>query len=247
MTIIGRVGSVLRGRAVPYTRPGTRSAIAKGPVAGPVFVSAEGLAGDEQGDRQAHGGPDKAVHHYAFEHYRLWREELGDLPVLAGPGAFGENLSTSGVTEAGICLGDRLRIGSVVLEVSQSRQPCWKLNDRFGRRDMARRVQERGRTGWYYRVIEAGELRAGDAITLLSRPHPEWTLQRLIDALYCRTLDTDTLRGMLDLPLTPSWQRLVSGRLARRTVEDWGPRLDGPQIGAEPGAKPGSETRRLRS
>jgi MOSC domain-containing protein YiiM len=228
--ILGRVEAVLSGRAVPYTRPGTRSAIAKQIVDGPVAVGPEGLACDEQGDRRAHGGPDKAVHHYAREHYAHWRAELGALPVLERPGAFGENLSTSGFTEAGICIGDRLRIGTVLLEVSQSRQPCWKLNDRFGRADMARLVQQTGRTGWYYRVIEPGALQAGDAVFLVARPHPAWTLERLIDALYRRMLDTATLSEMLTLPLTPSWRRLVSGRLAQRKVEDWSARIDGPSM-----------------
>lgn len=226
--ILGTVGAVMSGRAVPYTRPGTCSAIAKQIVDGPVAVGPAGLAGDEQGDPRAHGGPDKAVHHYAREHYALWRAEIGELPVLERPGAFGENLSTSGFTEAGICIGDRLRIGTVQLEVSQSRQPCWKLNDRFGRADMARLVQQTGRTGWYYRVIGSGVVQAGDEVVLVARPHPEWTLQRLIEALYRRMLDVATLSEMLTLPLTPSWRRLVSGRLAQRKVEDWSARIDGP-------------------
>lgn len=225
---LGRVEAVLSGRALPYTRPGTRSAIAKQVLAGPVAVQPSGLAGDEQGDPRAHGGTDKAVHHYAFEHYMPWRAELGALPVLTRPGAFGENLSTTGCTESDICLGDRLRIGTVVLEVSQSRQPCWKLNDRFGRPDMAQLVQQTGRTGWYYRVIEPGLLQAGDDVRLVARPHPAWPLQRLIDTLYRRTLDAATLGEMLALPLTPSWRRLVDARLARRAVEDWAARLDGP-------------------
>lgn len=225
---LGRVEAVLSGRAVPYTRPNTSSAIAKQPVAGPVHVGLEGLANDEQGDRRVHGGPDKAVHHYAFDHYALWRVELGEQPVLARPGAFGENLSTTGLTEADVCLGDRLRIGGVVLEVSQSRQPCWKLNDRFSCADMVWRVQQSGRTGWYYRVVETGALQAGDELYLLERPFPDWSLQRLIDTLYRKVLDLDSLHAMLALPLTPSWQRLVSGRLARRAVEDWTARVEGP-------------------
>ncbi len=225
---LGRVEAVLSGRAVPYTRPGTSSAIAKQSVAGAVAVGREGLAGDEQGDRRVHGGPDKAVHHYAFEHYAHWRAELGERPVLTQPGAFGENLSSSGLTEAEVCLGDRLRVGAVVLEVSQSRQPCWKLNDRFGCADMVLRVQQSGRTGWYYRVLETGELRAGDAIQLLERPFPEWSLQRLIDTLYRKVLDFDALNAMLALPLTPSWRRLANARLSRRAVEDWTARIDGP-------------------
>ena len=224
---LGHVVAVLRGVAVPFTRPGSRSAIAKSPVAGAVAVTALGLDGDEQGDLRVHGGPDKAVHHYPQEHYPLWQSELGALPVLAAPGAFGENLASSGMTEQHLCLGDQVRVGSVLLEVSQSRQPCWKLNDRFAVPDMARRVQQTGRTGWYYRVLEAGTLQAGDSFTLIKRPWPQWSLARVIAVLYHQPFDAAVLRDLAALPLTPSWRRLVEGRLARGVLEDWAPRMDG--------------------
>ena len=226
-THLGTAVAVLRGRAVPYTRPGSRSAIAKTPVRGPVHVGPLGLEGDEQGDPKVHGGPDKAVHQYAQEHYAPWRTELGALPVLAAPGAFGENIASTGMTEHSLCLGDQVRAGSVLLEVSQSRQPCWKLNDRFGLPNMARRVQDSGRTGWYYRVLQPGSVQAGDALVLVARPFPEWTLARTIDVLYHQPFDAAVLHALAALPLTPSWQRLVQGRLARAGVEDWQARLDG--------------------
>ena len=224
---LGEVLAVLRGPAVPFTRPGSRSAIAKYPVAGPVAVGTLGLDGDEQGDLRVHGGPDKAVHQYAQEHYPQWHSELGALPVLATPGAFGENLASSGMTEQHLCIGDQVRVGSVLLEVSQSRQPCWKLNDRFGVPDMARRVQHSGRTGWYYRVLQAGALQAGDRFTLIERPWPQWSLARVIAVLYHQPFDAAVLSDLAALPLTPSWRRLVEGRLARGVVEDWAPRMDG--------------------
>lgn len=231
-TNLGQVAAVLRGRAVPYTRPGSRSGIAKSPVAGPVAVGTLGLEGDEQGDLRVHGGPDKAVHQYAQEHYPLWRAELGLLPVLDTPGAFGENLASTGMTEQHLCLGDQVRVGSVLLEVSQSRQPCWKLSDRFGAADMARRVQQSGRTGWYYRVLQAGTLQAGDAITLVARPWPQWPLARVMQVLYHQPFDAAVLQALAALPLTPSWRRMVEGRLARGGVEDWALRLEGPPVSA---------------
>lgn len=223
-----RIDALLTGVAVPYTRPGSRSAIAKTPRSGPVRIDELGLEGDEQGDTRVHGGVDKAVHHYPFEHYARWRNELGQLPLLAAPGAFGENMSSSGLDEAGVCLGDRYAFGSAVLEVSQGRQPCWKLNDRFGVRDMARRVQDSGRTGWYYRVLQPGEARAGDALTLLERPCPDWPLQRLMRLLAERVLDPALLREALALPLVPSWRKLVERRLESSQVEDWTRRIEGP-------------------
>jgi MOSC domain-containing protein YiiM len=239
MTLPGsvRIDTLLTGRAVDYTRPGSRSAIDKRPVSGAVEVGINGIVGDEQGDLRVHGGPDKAIHHYPFDHYAAWQADIGAQPLLVQPGAFGENLSTAGVTEADICVGDRLRAGSVVLEVSQLRQPCWKLNDRFSThdnpvRDMARRVQHTGRTGWYYRVLEGGTLGAGDTLEWLERPWPQWPLTRVLEVLYRTMLDRAALTDMLALPLTPSWRKLVEGRLARGEVESWAKRIDGPALDA---------------
>jgi len=227
--VLARVEAVLTGRAVDYTRPGSRSAIAKRPRQGPVLAGPEGLDGDEQGDRRVHGGPDKAIHHYPHDHYAAWRAELGPHPLLEAPGAFGENISTRGVTEADLCLGDRLRLGAAVVEVSQGRQPCWKLSDRFGIADLARRVQDSGRTGWYYRVLEPGPVQAGDVLELLERPWPDWPLTRLAGLLYWRTLDRAGLVAALALPLVPSWRKVFERRLEQGRTENWDVRLHGPQ------------------
>ena len=222
------IDAVLTGRAVDYTRPGSRSAIDKRAVEGPVRIGPEGLAGDEQGDRRVHGGPDKAIHHYPRDHYASWQGEVGAHALLQAAGAFGENISTVGITEADLCLGDRLRVGSALVEVSQARQPCWKLSDRFGIADMARRVQDSGRSGWYYRVLETGTVQAGDTLVLVDRPHPHWPLPRLSELLYRRTLDRDELHGALALPLVPSWRKLFERRLQQGDTESWDSRLGGP-------------------
>lgn len=222
------VDALLVGSAKPYTRPGSSSAIDKRPLAGRVAIGALGLDGDEQGDPRVHGGPDKAVHHYAFDHYSAWRDELGMLPLLQAPGAFGENVSTRGLDEGNVCLGDRFELGTALLEVSQGRQPCWKLNDRFDVPDMVRRVQSSGRTGWYYRVLQPGSAEAGDLLRLDARPHPDWPLQRFNRLLFDRVLSREALEPALQLPLVPSWRRLIERRLQQGDVEDWGRRIDGP-------------------
>ena len=222
------IDAVLTGRAVDYTRPGSRSAIDKRAVEGPVRIGPEGLSGDEQGDRRVHGGPDKAIHHYPRDHYASWRGEVGAHALLQAAGAFGENISTSGIIEADVCLGDRLRLGSALVEVSQARQPCWKLSDRFGIADMARRVQDTARSGWYYRVLETGAVQAGDTLVLVDRPHPDWPLPRLSELLYRRTLDREELLGALALPLVPSWRTLFERRLRQDDTESWDSRLGGP-------------------
>ncbi|MCC4605065.1 MOSC domain-containing protein [Xanthomonas campestris pv. badrii] len=225
------IDRVAIGVARDFSRPGTRSAIDKRAVRGPVRVGIDGLDGDEQGDRRVHGGPDKAIHHYPRDHYAAWRSELGAHALLENAGAFGENLSTVGLTEADICLGDRFALGTAVVEVSQVRQPCWKLSDRFGVRDMARRVQDTGRTGWYYRVLQPGVVAAGDILALQARPHPHWSLSCLQHLLYARAVDETAIAEVLTLPLVPSWRILFERRLQRSQVESWSKRLDGVEDG----------------
>ncbi|WAW93722.1 MOSC domain-containing protein [Xanthomonas citri pv. malvacearum] len=222
-----RIDHVAIGSARDFTRPGSRSAIDKRALQGAVQVGLEGLEGDEQGDRRVHGGPDKAIHHYPRDHYAAWRDELGPHVLLEAAGAFGENLSSVGVTEADVCLGDRFTLGTAVVEVSQLRQPCWKLSDRFGVRELARRVQETDRTGWYYRVLQPGSVAVGDLLTLQARPHPDWPLSRLQQVLYARQVDVAVVTAVLQLPLVPSWRALFERRLQRSEVESWSKRLDG--------------------
>lgn len=224
------IAAVLIGPVAALGSSGVPSGIAKVGQDGPVRIGTDGIEGDAQADRRHHGGLEKAVHHYAFDHYPIWRTELviAAPSPLDQPGAFGENLSTSGLTEADLCVGDLWRVGSALLQVSQARQPCWKLNLRFGVADMARRVQTSGRTGWYYRVAEPGWVRAGDRMTLVARPSPAWTLARLLHVLYVDRLDRAALEGIAALEsLSPSWRTLAGRRLSRGEVEEWSARLEG--------------------
>lgn len=175
--------SVLTGKVAPFRAADEPSAIAKQAVAGPVAVGWHGLAGDEQADRVHHGGADKAIHHYPADHYPFWQNELTDHPLLASAGAFGENISTQGLIEDAVCIGDRFRLGTALVEVSQGRQPCWKLEHRFGRTGIVGAVIRTRRAGWYYRVVETGLVAAGDSLELLERPLPQWTTSRCIDLL----------------------------------------------------------------
>ena len=230
---LGRLRAVLTGRALPYTRPGSRSAIAKQARGGPVGAGPLGLDGDEQGDLRVHGGPDKAVHCYAWAQYAPWRQELAGnaaaQALLEQPGAFGENFSLDDLQESQVCIADQWQIGSARFEVSQGRQPCWKLNDRFGVPDMALRVQSSLRTGWYLRVLQSGQVQAGDQVWLLARPYPEWPITRLLRAIAERDCTPATLRQILALPLPPSWHKLFSRRLENASAEDWTSRLVGRQ------------------
>ncbi|MEK4034954.1 MOSC domain-containing protein [Methylocystis sp. IM3] len=224
---------VLTG-AVALLGGGCMSGIDKKPAPGPWRIDAGGLRGDAQADLAHHGGPEKALHHYAFDHYAAWRAEIGPAAPLATPGAFGENLSTKGWTEDNVYLGDIVEFGTALLQVSQGRQPCWKLNRRFGVADMARRVQKSGRAGWYYRVLADGIAKPGDRLILAERPCPDWPLSRLNRLLYLETGDRTGLFAMAELaPLAQGWRRLARRRLENGRVESWDMRLEGPATGGE--------------
>lgn len=222
------VEALLVGRVAPLGA-GVLSAIDKHRVDRPLALGASGLQGDEQADRRHHGGVDKALHHVAAEHYAWWAAALPGVDARRWvPGAFGENLSTCGMTEHEVCVGDRYALGGAQVEVSQARQPCWKLNLRFGVADMARRVQASQRTGWYYRVRREGVVAAGDTLRLLERPCPRWPLARLLHHLYVDPLDRVALAEIAALePLAASWRQLARRRLESGRVEDWARRLDG--------------------
>ncbi len=146
------------------------SAIRKQAVEGAVEVGPLGLAGDEQADLSVHGGLDKAVYLYPQEHYAFWHAQLERVrrqPVALAPGTLGENLATEGLVEQALWVGDRLRIGSVLLEVTEPRQPCYKFGAVMGYAAAVKHMLQSGLTGVYLKVVEPGALQAGDAIALL--------------------------------------------------------------------------------
>ncbi len=213
--------AVLTGKARPF-RDDERSAIGKLPVAGAVAVDAMGLAGDEQADRTVHGGIDKAIHHYPADHYDWWRGHLGDAPLLDAPGAFGENISTAGLDEENVFLGDRFRLGSALVEVTQARQPCWKLDHRFGTKGVMVQVVKTRRTGWYYRVLEPGAVRAGDALDLVERPYPGWPLASLFALLIGGEAKDrlGDLRALRDVPVLAETWKVRRAKLAEQFGAD---------------------------
>jgi MOSC domain-containing protein YiiM len=207
------VAALLTGKVAPFAR-GENSAIAKQPLDGRVKVGFLGLAGDEQADPRAHGGPDKALHHYPFDHYARWRDAAPDHPLLAAAGAFGENISTTGMLEDAVSIGDRFRLGSALIEISQGRQPCWKQGDRMEWTTLPALMVRERRSGWYYRVIEEGEVGAGDALILIDRPHPEWSVARVFGLL----IAGDHKQDAAALPELAAMDVLFSGWRERALV-----------------------------
>jgi len=193
---------------------------------GPVNVSDVRVEGDEQGEAVIHGGPHKAVLQYARHHYDAWKKEFPGSAHLFNPGGFGENLVADGFDEENMCIGDVVKIGTLVLQVAQPRQPCFKLNHRFQQTAMSRRSQESHRTGWYYRVLQPGIISAGEAIRVVERPHPEWTVSRVQDILYSDTRNFSAIEALVKLEaLAPDMRTLLGKRLDSRSVEEWDSRL----------------------
>jgi MOSC domain-containing protein YiiM len=154
--------SVGRPREVQWQGETVKTSIFKAPVTGRVRVGRLNVQGDEQSDLEVHGGEGKAVYAYPSEHYAFWREQL---PGVALPwGVFGENLTTEGLLEGGVHIGDRFRAGSAEFAVTEPRMPCYKLALRFGRPDIVKRFMKSGRTGFYLAVLKEGDIGAGDAV-----------------------------------------------------------------------------------
>lgn len=210
-----QVEALLTGMPVPF-RNGEMSAIAKRPVNGPVRIGFLGLEGDHQADPVHHGGTDKAVHLYVLDHYPFWRDFTGGHALLDAPGAFGENIAASGLDEHAICLGDRFRLGAALLEVSHGRQPCWKIDHRFGRKDMTAAIVGNHKCGVYFRVIEEGEAEAGTDMALVERSHPEWTVARLFHLLIGGGAKADMMavRALAEMPVLAQAWRERAAKLA---------------------------------
>lgn len=221
------IESLLVGEVAPLGPKGKPSGIGKLPVEDARLAHTTGLEGDNQADLQNHGGRDKAIHHYARDHYAYWMHQLPHRPaVLEQAGAFGENISTRGLVEGDVCIGDVYAVGEAVLQVSQARQPCWKLNARFEHKSMAMAVQTTRFSGWYYRVLAEGKIRRGDSLSLQERPHADWPLTRLMAIIYDKSTDRSDLRAMANLEvLASSWRALARKRLDTQRVEDWSGRL----------------------
>ena len=185
------------------------TAFVKEPVAGPVRVGSTGLDGDRQANERNHGGPEMALLAYAAAHYSRWREELGrpDLP----PGGFAENLTIDGLDEGSVCIGDTYAIGDVRVQVSQPRQPCFKISRRWNLPDLTKRVEATGRSGWYLRVLAEGEIEAGAPVDLLDRPYPEWTIARTQAVRRRARQEPAAAAALAACPLlSPTWRQALT-------------------------------------
>jgi MOSC domain-containing protein YiiM len=201
------------GDSAPGHQPWT-TAFFKNAVSGPVWLGKTNLAGDAQANVKTHGGPDKAVCVYSSEHYAFWQRRLArHIPL---PGAFGENFTTQGMLEGDVHIGDVLRIGDAVCQISQPRPPCWKMARCWQIADLAAQVEQTGLTGWYLRVLEQGLVEPGVSIVLLDRPEPQWTIARANGILYYGEPDPAAVEALaVCSPLSRSWRDYLLSKRSR--------------------------------
>ncbi len=209
----GRVRSVAASGGREWWDKEWETGFFKEPVAGEVFVGLEAIEGDAQADRVNHGGPDKAVCVYAAAHYPDWRQSL-NLPEMPF-GAFGENFTVEGLVEDEVCIGDVFEAEGVVFQISQPRQPCWKLSRRWKVKDLSARVVANGRTGWYFRVLQTGRVSAGTMLRLRERPHPNWTVTAANGVMHLRQGGDEAAAGLAACAaLSGSWRESLERRAA---------------------------------
>jgi MOSC domain-containing protein YiiM len=189
-----------------------RSGFFKQVVTGPIKILPTLLEGDGQADLINHGGVDKSICCYAAEHFPFWQTHAG-LEKM-GPGGFGENFSFEGLLESEICIGDIYRIGNATLQISQPREPCSKLARRWLIKQLPAWVIQNGRTGWYFRVVETGIVEAGNEVTLLERPNPEWSVARANEIAHHRKTDSAARAELASVPyLSEAWRIALSAKV----------------------------------
>jgi MOSC domain-containing protein YiiM len=197
--------NVARPRIVTWKGTQVSTSIFKSPVEAAVDVKKLNLRGDQQADLTVHGGPDKAIYAYPSEHYAYWRQQLPEAEL--GWGAFGENLTTQGLSEDSLYIGDRVRIGSALLMVTQPRVPCYKLTIRFERDDLIKRFIQSNTSGFYFAVVEEGQLAVGDGIEIIHRDPATVSVNDINHLYYGKTHSAELVRRAINLAALPeSWR-----------------------------------------
>ncbi|MDZ4327044.1 MAG: MOSC domain-containing protein [Pseudomonas sp.] len=223
MNLTSRIDHVFAGGMGVLMPEGQRSGIFKQRRAGPARVEFQGIVGDEHADRRVHGGPEKAVHHYAAENYQRLAQAFAHCAPELIPGSLGENLSALGLSERNVHIGDVFQVGSTVLQVSQPRSPCWKINHRFDAERMSMHVAKERITGWYYRVLQPGFIEAGDTIELLERQTQRFSIDEFWQVqLSHRPVIDDLLALAAIRGLAEDWKRRLSERAKwlQKAVQD---------------------------
>lgn len=196
---------------------GKRSAIAKSPLDGSVAIGFDGIAQDVQVDTRHHGFPAMALHHFPHENYAWLRHHFGAISRLERRGSMGENISTTGIGEHDVAIGDRFRMGTALIEVSQPRQPCATIEHHLQEKGVVAKLVAAARSGWFYRVLKPGKARMGDWLERVERGTPRWTVARAFLAVYGKARAPEQeLQELAQLPrISDRFVRDIDKRLAR--------------------------------
>ncbi|MBO1520093.1 MOSC domain-containing protein [Oceanisphaera pacifica] len=229
--------SILVGKAAMLNST-ISSAIHKQPILTRQYCDFTGLVDDTQVSTAYHGGVERALHYYPKEHYAYWQAwflgmGLKSAKPLLSAGGFGENISGTGLIEQEVCIGDIYRLDNALIQISQPRSPCYKLNARFSYPAFSVLVQANGRTGWLLRVLETGEVGPEANLALVERPYPNISVKRAADIVYNQAFNPSGLAELAALTsLSPSWRKKAREYLAAGQVTDWSMRLLGPDLPA---------------
>ncbi|ARR51277.1 MOSC domain-containing protein [Photobacterium damselae subsp. damselae] len=206
---------------------GIETAMFKQSVSGRIYLSETGLEGDSCASTKHHGGTERALHQYPVEHYAFWQQQYGVDKEWCAPG-MGENISSQGMTEENVCIGDRYQWGEAIIEVSQPRSPCYKLNTRWNVAEFSVQMQKLSRCGWLYRVVKPGPVSVSEPLILLSRPENALTIKQVCDIYFGDPLNRLGLEALQQqTALSHNWQTTITRRLESNELENWNFRLLG--------------------
>lgn len=210
--LVGKVKRIGNPDATNPLEKAWESGMFKASTEMPVWLSKSGLKGDEVADKKNHGGQEKAIFAYPVSHYDYWQNEQQIEGIHIG--GMGENLAVADMDEYTVCIGDTYQFGEAVIQVSQPRKPCWKPARRHRTMDLAMRIQKTGRTGWYFRVLQEGFVKAGAKLALLERPFIEWTIANCNEVMYEKKNDLELVEKLVSCHLlADSWKQPLVKRL----------------------------------
>jgi MOSC domain-containing protein YiiM len=175
-----------------------------------VLVDELGIIGDIQADERFHGGVEKALHQYALSGYEKIIKRYPLLHKIAKPGMMGENLSVTNMQDSSVCIGDIYQLGNVIIQVSSPRIPCWKIDAKFKQPELNKFVAQHRITGWYYRILQGGEISTDYSLSLISRENPDLSIQDIMKVIYGNVTETTAEQAAQAIGLDPEWKQRLS-------------------------------------
>ncbi|MCV2886617.1 MOSC domain-containing protein [Aestuariibacter sp. AA17] len=210
------ITGLFAGSLRPLGPQGKKSGIYKSPIQ-EAQVNELGMTNDIQADKRFHGGPEKALHQYALSGYEALMKRYPLFHKRFCPGAIGENISSTDMRDDNVFIGDIYQLGDIKVQVSSPRKPCWKIGAKLEVPDIEAFIEEKGITGWYYRVLENGTMRIGDTITLIERPNPSLSVKRFVTLMNGVDASIDNLRQALEAGgLDPEWKSRIQRRISSK-------------------------------